>query len=414
MKESISYSVFFGKKILLGVSGSIAAYKIPELVRMFKKKGAEVKVLLTQDASAFVSPLTLSTLSENDVIIDFINESGNQWNNHVELSLWADAFLIAPATANTMAKLASGLCDNILLATFLSCTCPVFCAPAMDRDMYLNRATVKNLQILKKRGINILEVESGELASGLHGLGRMRDVQKMFNEIEVFFSNSLPLFGTKVLVTAGPTYEQIDPVRFIGNFSSGKMGIELAKCAASQGAIVDLVIGPSSETCEHPLVTRYDVQTADDMFLLCKEKFKKSDIAIFSAAVSDFKPIKVSNQKIKRKSISIKTQKNIDILKTLAKTKKNQFIVGFALETCDENHNAIKKMKNKDMDLIVLNSLNNKDSCFGYDTNKIQIIDKNLNILDYPLMPKKEVASIIFDEILLKQKSLSSFKNILT
>ncbi len=414
MKENISYSVFFGKKILLGVSGSIAAYKIPELVRMFKKKGAEVKVLLTQDASAFVSPLTLSTLSENDVIIDFINESGNQWNNHVELSLWADAFLIAPATANTMAKLASGLCDNILLATFLSCTCPVFCAPAMDRDMYLNRATVKNLQILKKRGINILEVESGELASGLHGLGRMRDVQKMFNEIEVFFSNSLPLFGTKVLVTAGPTYEQIDPVRFIGNFSSGKMGIELAKCAASQGAIVDLVIGPSSETCEHPLVTRYDVQTADDMFLLCKEKFKKSDIAIFSAAVSDFKPIKVSNQKIKRKSISIKTQKNIDILKTLAKTKKNQFIVGFALETCDENHNAIKKMKNKDMDLIVLNSLNNKDSCFGYDTNKIQIIDKNLNILDYPLMPKKEVASIIFDEILLKQKSLSSFKNILT
>ena len=178
MKENISYSVFFGKKILLGVSGSIAAYKIPELVRMFKKKGAEVKVLLTQDASAFVSPLTLSTLSENDVIIDFINESGNQWNNHVELSLWADAFLIAPATANTMAKLASGLCDNILLATFLSCTCPVFCAPAMDRDMYLNRATVKNLQILKKRGINILEVESGELASGLHGLGRMRDVQR--------------------------------------------------------------------------------------------------------------------------------------------------------------------------------------------------------------------------------------------
>lgn len=414
MKESTSYSVFFGKKILLGVSGSIAAYKIPELVRLFTKKGAEVKVLLTKDASNFVSPLTLSTLSSNDVLIDFSDESGNKWNNHVELSLWADVFLIAPATANTISKMASGLCDNMLLATFLSCTRPVFCAPAMDRDMYLNRATVKNLQILKKRGIKILEVESGELASGLYGLGRMRDVNKMFHEIEVFFSNSLPLFGAKVLVTAGPTYEKIDPVRFIGNFSSGKMGVELAKCAASQGAIVDLILGPSAEMCEHPLVTQHDVQTADDMFLICNEKFKESDIAIFSAAVSDFKPIKVSEQKIKRKSISIKTQKNIDILKTLSETKKNQFIVGFALETCNENKNAIKKMQDKNMDLIVLNSLNNKNSCFGYDTNKIQIIDNNLNVLDYPLMTKKEVASIIFDEILLKQKSLSSFKNILT
>ena len=412
MKENTSYSVFFGKKILLGVSGSIAAYKIPELVRFFKKKGAEVKVLLTKDASTFVSPLTLSTLSLNDVIIDFTDESGNKWNNHIELSLWADIFLIAPATANTISKMAYGLCDNMLLATFLSCTCPVFCAPAMDRDMYLNRATVKNVQILKKRGVNIFEVESGELASGLHGLGRMRDVNKIFDEIEVFFSNSLPLFGTKVLVTAGPTYEQIDPVRFIGNFSSGKMGVELAKYAASQGALVDLIIGPSAEICEHPLVCRHDVQTAEDMFLVCEDKFKESDIAIFSAAVCDFKPTQVSKKKIKTKSLSIKTQKNVDVLKTLSESKKDQFIVGFALETCDENENAIQKMKNKNMDLIVLNSLNNKDSCFGYDTNKIQIIDKKLNVLDYPLMTKKEVAVVIFDEILLKQKSLSSFKNI--
>jgi len=414
MKENTSYSVFFGKKILLGVSGSIAAYKVPELVRLFTKKGAEVKVVLTKNASSFVAPLTLSTLCSNDVIIDFLDESGNKWNNHVELSLWADIFVIAPATANTIAKMASGLCDNMLLATFLSCTCPIFCAPAMDRDMYLNRSTVKNLQILKKRGVNILKVESGELASGLHGLGRMRDINKMLHEIEVFFSNSLPFFGTRILVTAGPTYEKIDPVRFIGNFSSGKMGVELAKYAASQGAIVDLVIGPSSESCDHPLVNRYDIQTADEMFLICKEKFKKTNIAIFAAAVSDFKPMKVSDQKIKTKSISIKTKKNIDILKTLSETKKNQFIVGFALETCDENQNAIKKLKNKNMDLIILNSLNNKDSCFGYDTNKIQIIDKKLNILDYPLMTKKEVASVIFDEILLQQKSLLSFKNILT
>ena len=296
----------------------------------------------------------------------------------MELGLWADIFLIAPATANTISKMASGLCDNILLATFLSCKCAVFCAPAMDRDMYLNRATVKNLQIIKKRGVKIMDVESGELASGLHGLGRMRDINKLVNEMETFFFSSLPLFGQKVLVTAGPTYEQIDPVRFIGNFSSGKMGVALAKHAADQGALVDLIIGPSSESSTHPFVTRHDIQTADEMFMLCKDKFPITDIAIFAAAVSDFKPKIFKKKKIKKPSILIKTKPNIDILKTLSKSKKHQFIVGFALETCNEEENAIKKMHTKNMDLIILNSLNDERSCFSHDTNKIKIIDKNL------------------------------------
>ncbi len=406
MKKFNNYSAFYGKNILIGVSGSIAAYKIPELVRLYVKSGANVKIVLTQDAVNFVSPLTLSTLSSSEVILGFTDDLKKQWNNHVDLALWADIFLIAPATANTISKMAHGLCDNILLAIFLSSKCKVFCAPAMDRDMYLHRSVVKNLQAIKKRGVYVLDVESGELASGLHGLGRMRDLSKIFNETESFFLKDLPFYGKKILITAGPTYEKIDPVRFIGNFSSGKMGCELAKVAASQGAVVDLVIGPSYEKVEHPLINRINIQTADEMFAVCQEKFKKSDIAIFSAAVSDFKPIIFNRKKIKRKSLQINTESNIDILKTLTNFKKDQFIVGFALETDNEESNAINKMKKKKMDLIILNSLNDINSCFGFDTNKVTIIDKNLNIKKHPLMTKKELATIILDEVFYKTKSL--------
>ena len=411
MQEKKSHSVFFGKKILIGITGSIAAYKIPELVRLFVKEGATVKIILTQDGSHFVSDLTLSTLSSSEVIKDFVNSENTTWNNHVELGLWADLFLIAPATANTISKMASGLCDNILLATYLSCTSPIFCAPAMDRDMYLNRATVRNLQIIKKRGVKIIDVESGELASGLYGLGRMRDINKILVQLEDFFSQSLPLHGKKVLITAGPTYEKIDPVRFIGNLSSGKMGVALANEAAQKGAIVDLIIGPSSESTEHSSINRLNVQTADEMFSISETKFHNADIVIFAAAVSDFKPVKLCKEKIKKKTLSISTKSNIDIAKTLGKLKKNQFIVGFALETCNEEKNAIQKMQDKNMDLVVLNSLNSENPCFGYATNKVQIIDQNLTISDYPVMTKKEVAAIIFDKIILKKTFLLSLKN---
>ena len=407
MGKSNFDSVLFGKKILIGVSGSIAAYKIPELVRLLIKKGAKVKVVLSKDAHAFVTPLTLSTVSKNDVIIDFFNDSKTKWNNHVELGLWADLFLIAPATANTISKMAHGLCDNILLATFLSCTSPIFCAPAMDRDMYLNKSTMDNIKILKKRNISIINVEKGELASGLHGLGRMCDIQVIISKLEIYFTKSLPFFGTKFLITAGPTYEKIDPVRFIGNFSSGKMGCELAKQAANYGAAVDLILGPSSEKINHPLINVIDIISCDQMFELCQDKFQDCDIAIFSAAVSDFKPIEFINKKIKKKAPIIKTRLNKDIIQELGKQKNNQFLVGFALETENEEKNAIVKLKKKNMDFIVLNSLKDKNSCFGYDTNKIKIIDTDLSIKSFPLMLKSELAKLILDEILFKKNYYS-------
>jgi len=413
MKKHDSRSAFFGKKILIGISGSIAAYKTPELVRLFIKKGAEVKVVLTKDAINFVTPLTLSTVSRNDVVIDFVDKSHTMWNNHVDLALWADIFLIAPATANTLSKMVSGACDNILIATFLSSKCPVFCAPAMDRDMYLHRSTAKNLNILKKRGVCVFNVDEGELASGLYGLGRMRNINALFLNMETFFLKSMPLFGKKILITAGPTYEKIDPVRFIGNFSSGKMGCELAKRAAYYGASVDLILGPSSQKVNHPFINVYDIENAQQMFKECQKKFTNCDIAIFSAAVSDFKPKETVKEKIKNKSIVIKTELNQDIIGVLAEQKKNQFVVGFALETENEEKNAIKKMQKKNMDLIVLNSLKDKESCFGYDTNQVTIIDKDKSIKGYPLMKKKEVARVILDEILFKQNYYSSIKKII-
>lgn len=413
MKKRKSFSTLFGKKILVGVSGSIAAYKIPELVRSFIKKGAEVRVVLTRDAAQFVTPLTLSTVSKHDITIDFIDSEKSKWNNHVELGLWADLFLIAPATANTLSKMATGSCDNILLATFLSSTCPIFCAPAMDRDMYLNSATKKNIETLRKRGITILDVDNGELASGLHGLGRMCDIHNILIKLENFFSKLMPFFGKKIFITAGPTYEKIDPVRFIGNFSSGKMGCELARQAAYYGATVDLILGPSSEIVNHPNITVFNIETADELFDLSEKKFKNCDVAIFSAAVSDFKPIKIEKEKIKQKTITIKTIANRDIVEMLGQSKKNQFLVGFALETENEERNAIEKMKRKNMDLIVLNSLRNKKTCFGYNTNQIKLIDQDLSIQEFPLMEKSKVAKIILDEILFKNKYYNSINKIL-
>ena len=410
MKKSNFDSVLFGKRILIGVSGSIAAYKIPELVRLLIKKGAEVKVILTKDAHSFVTPLTLSTVSKNDVIIDFFNESKTKWHNHVELGLWADLFLIAPATSNTISKMANGLCDNILLATFLSCTSPIFCAPAMDRDMYLSKANFENINILRQRGLFIIDVEKGELASGLYGMGRMSDIHIIVSELEIHFAKSMPFFGAKFLITAGPTYEKIDPVRFIGNFSSGKMGCELAKQAAFYGADVDLILGPSSEKINHPSINVCNIISCDQMYELCENKFQDCDIAICAAAVSDFKPLKFVDQKIKTKSPVIKTRLNTDIIKSLGKKKKNQFLVGFALETENEQKNAITKLKNKNMDFIVLNSLKDKNSCFGHDTNKIKIIDSDCSIKEFPVLQKSEVAKLILDEILYKRKYHKSIK----
>ena len=404
MEKIEKNSILSGKKILLGVTGSISAYKTPELVRMLLKAGASVKVILTEDAQSFVTPLTLSTVSCNDVIINFTDKNKLKWNNHVELGLWADLFLIAPITANTISKMAIGLCDNILLATFLSSKCPIFCAPAMDRDMYLNEAINYNLLKLKKRGVFIIDPEDGELASGLYGLGRLCSLDKILLVLENFFLKKTSLAGKKILITAGPTFEKIDPVRFIGNFSSGKMGCALANSAAQKGAQVDLVIGPSQEKINHPLINRINIESASEMFEHCKIKFNDCDIAIFSAAVSDFRPMELLDEKIKKKKLTIKTELNVDILKTLSINKENQFVVGFALETENEDKNAIRKLQDKKLDLIVLNTVNNQHSYFGKDHNKVKIINPDLNIKTYPLMTKIDIADNIFNEILVSSK----------
>jgi phosphopantothenoylcysteine decarboxylase/phosphopantothenate--cysteine ligase len=404
MKKIENQSILSGKKILLGVTGSISAYKTPELVRMLLKLGARVKVILTEDAQSFVTPLTLSTVSCNDVIINFTDKNKLKWNNHVELGLWADLFLIAPITANTISKMATGLCDNILLATFLSSKCPIFCAPAMDRDMYLNEIIHCNLSKLRKRGVFVIDPEDGELASGLYGLGRLCSLDKIIIILESFFLKKISLVGKKILITAGPTFEKIDPVRFIGNFSSGKMGCALANSAAQQGAQVDLIIGPSYEKINHPLINRIDIESAAEMYDHCKIKFNDCDIAIFSAAVSDFRPIQLLDKKIKKHKLTIKTELNVDILKTLSINKENQFVVGFALETDNEDENAIRKLQDKNLDLIVLNTVNNQHSYFGKDHNKVKIIDQELNIKTYPLMTKKDIADSVFAEILASNK----------
>ena len=396
-------SVLSGKKILIGVTAGIAAYKTAHLVRLFIKAGAQVRVVMTPAAKDFITPLTLSTLSKNPVHSTFYDkEDENElWNNHVDLGLWADLMLIAPATANTLSKMSNGTSDNLLLATYLSAKCKVYFAPAMDLDMYKHPTTTTSIEKLESFGNVCIPAASGELASGLVGEGRMAEPDDIIGFIESDILSQLPLRSKKVLITAGPTYEAIDPVRFIGNHSSGKMGFELAKTAASLGAEVILISGVSHEKVEHSLIQRIDVVSAQDMYDRVHEHFNDSDIAILSAAVADYKPKSISTKKIKKKdaTMSIELVKTKDILASLGEIKKAQFLVGFALETNNELENALSKLKRKNLDLIVLNSLQDKGAGFKKPTNKVTIIDKSEKISEFSLKSKSEVAQDIFNEI---------------
>ncbi|HEY0678468.1 MAG TPA: bifunctional phosphopantothenoylcysteine decarboxylase/phosphopantothenate--cysteine ligase CoaBC [Chitinophagaceae bacterium] len=392
--------MFKGKKILLCITGSIAAYKSILLVRQFIKAGAEVKVIMTPAARDFVTPLTLSTLSKNPVLVDLFNEEA--WANHVMLGRWADIMLIAPLSCNSLAKMATGQCDNLLMATYLSATCPVVVAPAMDEDMWHHPTTISNLDKLRSFGNIVIPVEKGELASGLYGDGRMAEPEAILQFIadEVFVEKDM--LGKKVLVTAGPTYEPIDPVRFIGNHSSGKMGIALSKELANRGAEVNLVMGPSSLSLTIPGVNLKKVQTAEEMYNACIAEFGESDVAIMSAAVADYTPAVKAKEKIKKTgdTITLELVKTKDILKSLGDQKKNgQILVGFALETTNEKEYALKKLEGKNADLIVLNSLNDAGAGFGYDTNKITIFEKNGQQLAFERKPKQQVAKDIVDRI---------------
>lgn len=397
-------SILRGKKVVLGVTAGIAAYKTASLVRLFIKAGAEIKVVMTPAAKEFITPLTLSTLSKNPVHSSFTNEEDENavWTNHVELGLWADFMIIAPATANTMSKMATGNSDNLLLATYLSAKCPVYFAPAMDLDMYKHQSTKNSFEKLTSFGNIMIPATSGELASGLVGEGRMAEPEDIVSFIEKDILGKLPLKGKKVLITAGPTYEAIDPVRFIGNHSSGKMGYELARAAANLGAEVTLIAGPNNQNIQHSLVNVVDVISAEDMYNAAHKGFPDTDIAILSAAVADYKPKDVASQKIKKKdsSLTIELIKTQDILASLGVVKKDQFLVGFALETNNELENAKGKLTKKNLDMIVLNSLNDKGAGFGKPTNKVTIIDKKMNTLAFGLKSKAEVANDIFSEIL--------------
>ncbi|OQP51268.1 phosphopantothenoylcysteine decarboxylase [Niastella yeongjuensis] len=392
--------MFQHKKILLAVTGSIAAYKSILLVRLLVKAGAEVKVVLTPAAREFVSPLTLATLSKNAVISDLANN--DSWSNHVMLGRWADVMVVAPLSCNTLAKMANGMCDNMLLATWLSATCPVVVAPAMDEDMWHHPATQANLQKLLLYGNRIIPVEKGELASGLHGDGRMAEPEAILHYLENNLFGKKELAGKKALVTAGPTYEPIDPVRFIGNHSSGKMGVAIAEELASRGAEVHLVLGPSSVKTTFPGIYVHKVQTAGEMYNTCMAEFPTADIAVMSAAVADYTPVETAPEKIKKTSgtLVIELTKTKDILKSLGQLKRNgQLLAGFALETANERQYALDKLAAKNADLIVLNSLNDEGAGFGYDTNKVTIFEKGGNEIAYDRKPKQQVAKDIVDRI---------------
>lgn len=397
-------SVLSGKNILLGITGGIAAYKTTYLVRHFIKAGAHVKIIMTPASKDFVTPLTLSTLSKNPVLSSFTNEDdeNDMWNNHVDLGLWADIFVIAPATANTLSKMASGNSDNFLLATYLSAKCPVYFAPAMDLDMYKHASTKASFSTLKSFGNIMIPAGSGELASGLIGEGRMAEPEEILAFIEKDIASKLPLRNKKILITAGPTYEAIDPVRFIGNHSSGKMGYELAKAAANLGAEVILVSGPTKEVLSNSLVTIIPVVSAEDMYTASHNYFASVDVAICAAAVADYKPKNVAEQKIKKKTetFTITLEKTKDILASLGEIKKQQLLVGFALETNNELENAKGKLKRKNLDFIVLNSLQDKGAGFGKTTNKITIIDADESLISFALKSKKEVATDILTHLL--------------
>ena len=387
-----------GKNILLGVCGSIAAYKSAMLVRLLVKAGANVQVVMTPAAAHFITPLTLSTLSKNPVHINYYNTETGEWNNHVELGLWADLLLIAPATANTIAKMAAGLCDNLLTAVYLSAKCPVYFAPAMDLDMWKHPATLANVTKLQQYGNILIPAGTGELASGLYGEGRMAEPEEIIDILTTGVKKKLPLAGHSILVTAGPTYEAIDPVRFIGNHSSGKMGFALANAFAKAGAHVILITGPTAQQTQSAAVQRIQVTSAADMLNACLQHYSKAKACIMSAAVADYTPVEVASQKIKKKEaeLSIALKKTTDILKTLGEKKQQgQVLVGFALETENEEQHAIEKLQSKNLDLIVLNSLNDAGAGFGADTNKITLIDKNLEKTIFELKTKAEVANDI-------------------
>ncbi len=396
-------SILSGKKVLLGITAGIAAYKTATLVRLFIKSGAEVRVVMTPASKDFITPLTLSTLSKNPVFSSFTDDEDDNavWNNHVDLGLWADLFLIAPATANTMSKMANGTSDNLLLATYLSAKCPVYFAPAMDLDMYRHPSTKASFEKLQTFGNIMIPATSGELASGLIGEGRMAEPEDIVAFIENDILNQLPLKSKQVLITAGPTYEAIDPVRFIGNHSSGKMGFEIAKKAANMGANVILITGPTHQNVNHSLINIIAVVSAEEMYHEVHKYYENTDVAILSAAVADFTPIQVFSEKIKKKSetLSLELERTKDILASLGDTKKQQFLVGFALETNNEIENAKLKLKKKNLNLIVLNSLNDKGAGFKGDTNKVTFIDNKNNVKEFQLKSKAEVAQDLLSEI---------------
>ncbi|CAH8294826.1 phosphopantothenoylcysteine decarboxylase/phosphopantothenate--cysteine ligase [Mariniflexile fucanivorans] len=397
-------SILSGKNILLGISGGIAAYKTASLVRLFVKLGANVKVVMTPASKEFITPLTLSTLSKNPVSSTFVNEEDDNgvWNSHVDLGLWADLFIIAPATANTLAKMANGVCDNLLLATYLSAKCPVYFAPAMDLDMYIHPSTLQSFKILDSFGNIMIPATSGELASGLVGEGRMAEPEDIVTFLEDNILEKLPLKGKKVLITAGPTHEAIDPVRFIGNHSSGKMGFEIAKASANLGAEVILITGPTHEKVFNSLIQVIPVISTDDMYNAVHDHFKVADIAILSAAVADYKPKEVASQKIKKKesTLTLELEKTKDILASLGAIKTHQFLVGFALETNNELENAKDKLKRKNLNLIVLNSLNDTGAGFKTDTNKVTFIDAEDTVTEFQLKSKAAVATDLLNKIL--------------
>lgn len=391
------------KKIILGITGSIAAFKAAILVRLLVKEGASVKVIMTPCAREFITPVTLATLSKNTVLSDFFRHDDGKWNSHVELGTWADLFLIAPATVNTIAKMANGICDNLLLTTYLSARCRVVVVPAMDMDMFSHPATLKNIETLVSHGNIIIEPSTGELASGLEGKGRMEEPGIIIKRIEEIFDSGSKFQGRKILVTAGPTYEMIDPVRFIGNFSSGKMGYALAQEFAAQGAIVTLISGPSTIDLKcKKNINLVNVITAEEMYTATVNHFPENDIAVMAAAVGDYKPVCVSGKKMKsgQENISVSLEPTVDIASSLGKMKKsNQLLIGFALETDNELQNASQKLVNKNLDLIVLNSLNDEGAGFMHDTNKITLIDKNNKTTIFQLKSKQEVAKDIAGKI---------------
>lgn len=388
-----------GKNILLGISGGIAAYKSVYLLRLLIKAGAQVQVIITPNGKEFITPVTLSSLSGRPVISEFFTANTGQWNSHVDLGMWADAMIVAPATASTIAKMANGVADNMLITTYLSARCPVFVAPAMDLDMMAHPSTTRNIETLRSYGNHIIEATSGELASHLCGKGRMEEPEKIVAVLEAFFSKQNDYEGKQIMITAGPTYEKIDPVRFIGNYSSGKMGYALAQAAADRGAAVTLISGPVSLTITHPRVKVVKVESAREMLSAAEQAFETCDIAIMAAAVADYAPETVADKKIKRETDGIdmiRLKKNPDIAMTLGQKKRpTQKVIGFALETNDAEANAIDKLQRKNLDAIVLNSLTNPGTCFGYDKNQVKVITPSGVVLESGVEDKMEIADKI-------------------